>query len=282
MTEATVVTSENLQQFNLERLRIPQEPVEDAQVVSETPAPEEEPKEEPKKKGNPKIEQRFSELTEQRRKAEERAEAAEKKAAELEAKINPPKLDPITEKIGPKPKKEDYTDPFDYAADLSQWSAKSAIQEKEVSDQKAAKDRESAKVVETWQARLRAVKAEIPDWEETVQGSDVSVSDQVRDAIIESDLGPKILYHLAGHPEVAEKIRTMTVTGALREIGKIEARLEKVEEKPETVEKPAPKPKAEMITPIKARSVPDVMVNSDGEFTGTYEQWKAARKAHKI
>jgi len=291
MTEATVVTSENLQQFQMARL-FPDGRVEDATITDPKPNADAPPageqvveppktEEEPKKKGNPKIEQRFSELTEARRKAEERAEQAEKRAKELEEKLNPPQKDPLVEKIGPKPKKEDYTDPFDYAADLSEWSAKHAVQEKEVEDAKLAKERESAKVVESWQKRLREVKAEIPDWEETIQSSDVSVSDQVRDAIIESEVGPKILYHLASHPELAEKIRGLTVTGALREIGKMEARLEKAEEtKPEP--KVEMKPKAEMITPIKAKSVPDVRVNSAGEYTGSYAQWKADRKAGRI
>ena len=61
--------------------------------------PEAEPDKQEKKR-NPKLEMRFSELTEARKAAEAkaeaervRAEAAERKAAELEARLNPPKTE---------------------------------------------------------------------------------------------------------------------------------------------------------------------------------------------
>jgi len=45
------------------------------------------------------------------------------------------------------------------------------------------------------------------------------------EAIMESDEGPAIAYHLAKNPELAEKISTMSRTAAALEIGSIRAEL---------------------------------------------------------
>ena len=114
-----------------------------------------------------------------------------------------------------------------------------------------------------------------------VASSDVVVGDHIRDAILESDVGPKILYHLAENPEIAEKLSSLSTASALREIGKLEARFEKVEApaaKAVSVSK-APAP----IAPLKAKgSALDVNIDSKGEFHGTFQAWKAARLAGKI
>jgi hypothetical protein len=132
-----------------------------------------------------------------------------------------------------------------------------------------------------WNKRQSEVKKELPDYDDMIASSEVVVSDQVRDAIFESDLGPRILYHLAENPEVAEKLSKLTSIGALREIGKIEARLEKApqEEVKAATKSNAPKP----ISPIRATSAAtDNNLDSNGEFHGTYQQWKEARLAKKI
>jgi hypothetical protein len=100
----------------------------------------------------------------------------------------------------------------------------------------------------------------------------------VRDAIFESEVGPRILYHLAENPEIAEKLQSLTVTGALRAIGKLEAQFEKIEAKPVAKSK-APAP----INPIKsAANGRDVNLTTDGQFHGSYQAWKAARLAGRI
>jgi len=115
-----------------------------------------------------------------------------------------------------------------------------------------------------------------------VASSDVQVSDQVRDAILDSDVGPKILYHLAEHTDLATKLAGMSTASALREIGKLEARFEaKAETKPlSTVGRSkAPSP----INPIRGGGTgTDVKIDSNGEFHGDYQSWRTARMAGKI
>jgi hypothetical protein len=131
-----------------------------------------------------------------------------------------------------------------------------------------------------WAERVAAAKAEMPDFDDMVNSSDVKVSDPVRDAIMESDVGPKILYHLAENPDLGKKLGEMSVIAALRHIGKLEVQFEKTEtRKPVVAKSKAPAP----ISPIKVgAAAADVPVDSDGKFYGSYQAYRAARLAGKI
>lgn len=226
-----------------------------APVPAEAPAPAEEgtpaPAAEPAKKNNG-IETRFSELTKQRDAERTRAEAAERRASEAEAKLNPPKpADDAT--IKPKP--ADFTDAFEYAEKLAEWSASEALRKRDVELKKEASDRSAREVRDTWVKRATAVEAEHPDYREVLAASDLKVSDQVRDALMESDHGPRILYALAQDPELVERIGKMTVTGALRAIGRLEAKFESAAPAPAASGAPTPPPRPKLpepITPIRA------------------------------
>ena len=291
---SNVVTSENSGDFYANKLGLATEPVTEAVEVTPEPVHEEtqqseqvadEPKtvEEGEKKPNPKLEKRFSELTKQREMARQDAERERLRASDLEARLEalergnkPAKVeDPNRE-----PQPSDFTDAFEYAKALAEFSTAKALanRDKQEADRKANDERQ--KVMTSWQTKLEAAKSELPDYEDMVASSDVVVSDQVRDAILESDVGPKILYHLAENPEAATKISGMSLTSALREIGRLEARFEKTAEapKPAVRKSNAPAP----INPIRGGSNVDVPITSEGEFTGTIHQWKEMRKAGKI
>ena len=290
---SSLVTSENLADFNADKLGLASESSPTAadtvdEKSSSEPAAEKgqsEPKladdeatETEEKKQNPKLEKRFSELTKQRKEAEARAEEAERRLAALEGKqasIQEPESNQ-------KPSPDNYKDAFEYAEALSQWSAEQALlkREQEVKQKEAEAKRET--VIKTWQQKLEATIAELPDYQEMVASSTVSVNDTVRDAILESDVGPRILYELASDDEMAEKLSTMTTASALKLIGKLEAKFEKTEEPVKAEKKTvAAKSKApEPIRPLRSTSgVADV--GMDGNDM-SYQQWKAARQAGKI
>ena len=290
----SVVTSENLAEFQAQKLGLATQEPEAVAAEEAEPVAEQEESSEPveaekeatdtEKKQNPKLEKRFSELTKQREIARQEAarerearEALEARLRALEQQANPQQAREANE----KPTPAQFSDAFEYAEALAEWSAEQAIVnlKKEESEKQAQAERE--KVIKSWTAKLEAAKAELPDYEDMVASSDVVVGDHIRDAILESDVGPKILYHLAENPEIAEKLSSLSTASALREIGKLEARFEKVEApaaKAVSVSK-APAP----IAPLKAKgSALDVNIDSKGEFHGTFQAWKAARLAGKI
>jgi len=293
----SVVTSENLAEFNANKLGLA---VEETPVVADSSEPtvevesqseqvaEDDGDAAEKPKQNPKLEKRFSELTKQRELARqdaarerEQREALEGRLRELEQRTTPKQESDLTT----EPQPSQFSDAFEYAKALAEYSAEKALADRDRQDAERKANDARDQVIQTWAKRLDAAKAELPDFEEMVQSADVRVSDQVRDAILESDVGPRILYHLAENPEFANELTAMPVTKALRELGKLEARFEpaKVDEsskgKPAVVKSKAPAP----IRPLKSTSgAMDAPIDSNGEFHGTYQQWKEARKAQKI
>lgn len=293
------VTSETLADFNATRLGLvastPQEPekkpeetkledvVPDDEVIEDEKTPEK-PAEEKPKKG--KLAERFSELTGKARQAEERAQAAERraeeaerKAKELEAKANPKPVEKIDDEIGPEPKATDYTDAFEYAKDFAKWSTDKALKDRDAQEAAKVKEQEREKVVSEWSKRVEATKEDFPDYDAMLASSEVGVSDAVKDALIESELGPRILYEFASNPDIVEKLNKMKIMDQLKEIGKLEIRLAKEEKKEETKPEPvrevkkAPAP----IVPARGTKTADNPVNDSGEFKGTYQEWKALR-----
>ena len=288
-----VLTSENAADFYSTRLGLADEqqtpeaeksePVEE---VSQSDSNEEEdakPTEE--RKQNPKIEKRFSEITKQRELA--RQEAAQERAAreKLEAEVaelrkqgKPQEAKPVDA----KPQPSQFTDAFEYAEALADWSTEQALVRRDKEDAERRADAERQKVISSWAAKVAAAKADIPDFDDMVASSGVAVSDPIRDAILESDAGPQILYYLAKDDDAAKRITSMSPNAALREIGRLEARFEKQtqNEPSEPVVRTKAKPP---INPIRsANSSMEASVDSNGQFHGSYQAWKAQRKAGKI
>jgi hypothetical protein len=298
--ETQVVTSENLDAFNAQKMGLTQPVSEETPKTEEVKAPEEakteveatekveetteteeeehkEP-EKPKKSGKP-INERFSELTAQKKAAMARAEDAERRIRELEEKVKATetKASPVDPDAKPNP--DTFKDAFAYAEALASWSANQAIKQERIRAETEKTKSEQQQMLDSWNKRVIETEKEIPDYREIVSDSSVQVSDAVRDAIFESDIGPKLIHHLALNPEVAEKLSSMKPARAVLELGKLEASLTKSPSKPtlsEISKAPAP------ISPVKGAAASAGPIGADGEFHGSFEEYKAARLAGKI
>lgn len=230
-------------------------------------------------KRKPKLEQRFSELTSKARAAEERARVAEERLRELESTKS--KSEQSTAKDEEtEPESKDYTDAFEYARDLAKWTTAKALKDRDIADQQKQVQKERESVVKQWESRLEAAKAELPDFDEVVEAAtDLTVSDPIRDALIESEVGPKLLHHLAANPDVLDAINKLSIPAQLRAFGKLEAKFEAPVIKKEVAPvKRAPEP----IFPIRSKTVSNNKINEKGEFTGTAAEYRALRAAGKI
>ena len=271
------------------------EPAEVVEAVKTEPTPDVESRSEPieasddatateDRKQNPKLERRFSEITKQRETARAEAqrerearEVLEAKVRDLEAKATP-SAEPVADQ---EPLPEQFTDMYEYAKALTDYRVDQRMNEEKQKEVQARAAAERDKVINVWADRVKAAKSEIPDFDDMVGSADVTVSNEVRDAIFESEVGPRILYHLAENPEIATKLQGMTLTSALRHIGRLEAQFEKTEPqiKPVVGKSKAPSP----INPIRsAANGRDVNLTGDGEFHGSYQAWKAARLGGRI
>ena len=284
-----VLTSENSQEFYANRLGLADQPdVEAVQTeptkVEERSEPEiEKNEQEEKPKGNPKLERRFSEITKQREDARKEAQQEREARQNLEQRLAALEKQPApqAQTSDQEPQPSQFNDAFEYAKALAEFTADKRIGEMRRQDAEAKEAQERQKVIETWASKVQAAKTSLPDFDDIVASSDVVVNDDIRDAILESDVGPQILYHLAENEDVAKKIAGLSAKQALREIGKLEARFETRETAPEPktiARSKAPQP----IQPLRGSSPADVPMSTNGEWHGTFQAWKEARKAGKI
>lgn len=291
-----VLTSENAAEFYANRLGLAEssadteaveetlEPVDD-DTQSEPKEAEKEANQEGERKQNPKLEKRFSEITKQREEARKEAQNERQARVELEqrlAALEQQRQPQQQSYVDSEPQPSQFNDAFEYAKALAEFSTEKALAER---DRQVAQQREQEaqqKIIQSWAQKVQEAKAELPDFDDLVASSDVVVNNAVRDAILESDVGPKILYHLAENNDLAKKIASLSPNAALREIGRLEAKFDvKVDTKQTApvVRSKAPAP----IQPIRGgQGKADIPISADGEFHGSYQAWKAARKSGKI
>jgi hypothetical protein len=284
-----VLTSENSAEFYANRLGLANQPEVEAVQTEPTEEVErsepeiEEKEQEEKPKANPKLERRFSEITKQREEARKEAQQERQAREALEARLAALERQPAPQapKVDEEPQPSQFNDAFEYAKALAEYTADKRIAEMKQDEAKAKAEAERQKVIDQWASKVQKAKADLPDFDDIVASSDVVVNDDIRDAILESDVGPQILYHLAENDDVAKKIAGLSAKQALREIGKLEARFEVKEtpQEPKTIARSkAPAP----IQPLRGSSPADVPLSSNGEWHGTFQAWKEARKAGKI
>ena len=294
---SSVVTSNNAAEFYAERLGLSEsvEPTE-ADDVKKSSEPEQEPeqkepkaeeeaKEQKPEKQKDKLNKRFDKVTQRAKDAEAKAVDLENRLKEYEARTNQQPQE--TPKPEGKPQASQFNDAFEYAEALAEWSAENALKQRDAEEAGRKAQKAADKVLESWNKKIAKAKADLPDFDAMVQSSTVVVSDEIRDSILESDVGAQLLYFLASDEDFAKRLTEMPMVKALREIGKLEAKFEAKEVKTPKAEKQkeevsrstAPSP----IRPLTGGKVGnDVLVDTNGEFHGTYSQWKAARQSGKV
>ena len=295
---SSVVTSENAADFYAKNLGLADEqaPTEaetvkkdsepESEVEQSEPEAKEEAKEQKPEKQKDKLNKRFDKVTKRAQDAEAKARELEERLRGYEAGNNQQPIQETVKAEG-KPQASQFNDAFEYAEALAEWSAENALKQRDAEEAGRKAKETQEKILKSWNEKIAKAKADLPDFDRMVQSSTIVVGDEIRDSILESDVGPQLLYFLASDDDFAKRLTEMPVVKALREIGKLEAKFEAKEEKPRKAEKvretvsssKAPEP----IKPLSGGKVgKDVMIDTNGEFHGTYAQWKAARQAGKV
>lgn len=202
-----------------------------------------------------------------RRAAEERAERAERERAQALEALS--KLQPEKPKVAERPQRSSFDDPDAYDDALIKWSEERTRESERATRETSRAQTEVQKVVETFVSRRDAFKAEHEDWDEVVERDDLKIGPAMRDAIMESDLGPAIAYHLGKNPELADRIYGLPPIQQIREIGKIEARLDDADDVP-----PPPRPKPAPIEKVGGRANASKKTAADE----TMEEYAARRQ----
>lgn len=174
---------------------------------------EEKPQEKPKRSARERINELTKRAHEAEREAQRWREAAERKTADPSEKPNPDKFGSYDE----------------YVEALADWKADQRVAEsfkrRDAERSQAAEARAAEAKAQAWAERQSEFREATPDYDAVVGKSSVQVAPHVVDALLDSDSGPELAYHLAKHPETVKRINSLSPLAAAREIGRIEATL---------------------------------------------------------
>ena len=210
---------------------------EDSETSEES---EEEGEEKPKRSG---FKKRLDRKNRQLTKAQEEVEYWKQEAL----KKNQPKEEKEVVTAPPskgKPDFNDYEDHDAYMEALAEWKVDQRLAAREERQEAEKAKTVQTKKIEAWQTKVTEIADKTPDFEDVMEDSDdVSFGPHVQETIFDSDLGPAILYELAKDSKEALRISELSPLAAIREIGKIEGRIQSSSQKTKTTKTTkAPRP----------------------------------------
>jgi hypothetical protein len=127
------------------------------------------------------------------------------------------------------PKREDFDDYETYLEARADYRAdqkvRTVLAEQQARTQYSTQQNSEAQRLARYQQDLDKARTSIPDFDEVTDAADVPVTQTMRDAILESEVGALLTYHLAKHPLEAERIARLSPVAQAKAIGAIEATL---------------------------------------------------------
>ena len=214
----------------------PEASAEDAEPKQEKP-----PKTFTEEELNRKIQKRLERAT---RSFERKLESA----LEAERQRNAPQP---SKEASQAPKLDQFDNFDDYVAAKAEFVANQTLEKRiaEVTRQQSEQQNTArrATVEHGWMQKVSQVRNEIDDFDDVVESAGVEISNVLGEALMESDVGPRLAYYLARHPDEAERINALPPSAVFRAVGRLEA---KVEAEKLTTKSNAPKP----VSPVGAKS----------------------------
>lgn len=197
----------------------------------------------PDQKGRDRLNKRFSELTRTIYEERGRADAAERRLAELESRRGPPAE---VERADEAPKLADFKEYEEYADARSRWVARQELRRasaaaREYSAREMATNR-AVEIRAKWESAEAGAREKYEDYDEVMAGP-VRFPESVAVALLDSEKGAEISYYLKSHPEEVKALRGLSPVAAARVIGRLELKLdESPTKKEQTKAPPPPKP----------------------------------------
>lgn len=174
------------------------------------------------------------------------------------------------------PKLADFDNVEDYI-DAREEFLKQELIEKITAEAKAKAQQET--IYSQYDARVDAAKSEITDWDEVMQeAAEEPTAPETFRFCLQSEVGPKIAYHLAKNPDVHDRLNSLSPERRLAELGKIEDRLMTSKEAAPT--KKVTKAPEKMSNVKGTADSQKSLAASTGEAR-SYSEWKAIRERQK-
>lgn len=177
-----------------------------------------EPKAETPRKPRRSVERRIDQLTAQLRQKERELEEARTKSPQEPEKA---------------PRREDFDDYESFIEAKAEHKAIQAAEKRLAEADTKAKEREARAQEENQQRSFVEAREHIlekgaeayDDFEAVTTNDDLSITPVMADALLSSEKGHELWYHLGKHPELADRIADMHPVQQLMELGRLEATL---------------------------------------------------------
>lgn len=245
------------------------EPSEPTEIEGAEPSEVDEPAGKPVVKEN-RVQKRIDEITREKHEARQEAEYWRKVATgEIKPQAQPaPVQEALPPGLPPKPKLDDFDDYDQYTEALGEWAAEKTIAKREFAAQQKKAHETKQTVVKSYQERVETAKTKYADWDDVIATGNVTVTDTTLEAILESEQGPDISYHLLSNPTEAARLNGLSQIQQIKEIARLEAKFSST---------PAPvKRVTQAPTPINALGGGDKGIVDMDKLEG--EEWAKAER----
>lgn len=186
-----------------------------------------------------------------------------------------------------EPQRQDYVDDIAYMGALTDWKIEQRMSASQAENQEQSRPTEDplAAARAAYGERLVEVRERYQDYDDVVSESDIRVSDTVTAALLESEQGPAIVYHLANNPDEAARLNALSPVALGRAMVALEATVGQTGGAAEPEESGTP-PRAGTeatpplpITPVSGTGSVPVTRSPDSM---SYQDYKAGRRKGTI
>ena len=138
--------------------------------------------------------------------------------------------------------------------------------------------KESDRVLEEYHSRERTFASTVEDFDSVVYDESLKISPVMAAEIRVSELGPELAYHLGKNPDVASRISALSERAAVREMVKLETKLQTAKDTKGKEVSDAPPPPPKKVKSGDPGTEKDPAKMTDTEFRKWREKQIAARR----
>lgn len=217
-----------------------------------------------------------------------RAIEAERRAEQLQREIDAlkgtksggPNTDDASGSDPNEPKPGDFKTVGEYTRALVKYEAKKAGETGKANAEQSRQQERATELVSAFVKRQDDFIAATPDYEDVVGGSDLIIPNIATQYLIESEFGPQLGYHLAKNPDEAARLRTLSPSRCLAELGKLETKFEKSATPAPKADAGATKEVSKAPAPIQPLEGKEASVTKDPKDM-TFQELRAFRESER-
>ncbi len=194
-----------------------------------------------------------------------RLDALEARTAPAPTLATPPPAAPVSGATPPSP--EAFATHAAYVQAVAQWTVEQHEAVKEATTT-------ATQIQTAWAQQEAQAKTKFADYAEALDADTTRYHPAVLQALQTSELGAEVAYHLATHPEDAQRIAALAPVAALRALGRLEAQLSApVAAPPPPTPTPPPTPLPPPLTPVGGAGPGGSTVSPDQLPYDEYVAW---------